>query len=79
MSTKLFGMKNKVKKVTVDSVKEAAIEVKVELESKELRMNKITKENFLGIANKIKLPEGFYYNEKNWHIKDLKHLNLLQT
>ena len=57
MSTKLFGMKNKVKKVTVDSVKEAAIEVKVELESKELRMNKITKENFLGIADKMTLPK----------------------
>ena len=53
MSTKLFGMKNKVKKVTVDSVKEAAIEVKVEVESKELRLNKITKENFLEMADKI--------------------------
>ena len=57
MSTKLFGMKNKVKKVTVDSVKEAAIEVKVEVESKELRLNKITKENFLEMADKMTLPK----------------------
>ena len=55
--SKLFGMKKSMRKVTVESVKEAAIEVKVEVESKELRLNKITKENFLGMADKMVLPK----------------------
>ena len=50
-------MKKSMRKVTVESVKEAAIEVKVEVESKELRLNKITKENFLGMADKMVLPK----------------------
>lgn len=57
--SKLFKntMKNTMKKVTVESVKEAAKEIKVEVESKELRANKITKENFLGMADKMTLSK----------------------
>lgn len=54
--SKLFNMKNTNKKVTVKDIKGTAREIKVEVEAKELRANKITKENFLKMGDKIILP-----------------------